>query len=124
MQYPRETAAATWFVHGLFAYAIVALLVSSDGRMSLPWLDHATARFMGRISYSFYLWNFPILYAITTVGFATIAADRWLRAPNTMALALFVVSSLITVPIAWLSYRTIEQPMIRVGRTFSRRPGL
>jgi peptidoglycan/LPS O-acetylase OafA/YrhL len=121
MQYPRATSAQTWFVHGLFAYAIVALLVASEGRVSLPWLDHRAARFMGRISYSFYLWNFPVLYALTTFGFAVISADHWLQTPNVMAGVLFIVSALITIPVAWLSYRMVELPMIRLAKSAALR---
>jgi len=119
-QYPRETAAGTWFVQSLCAGAIVTLLVASDGRAAFGWLDHRTARFMGRISYSFYLWHFPIVYVLVTLGFATIDATRWLEWPNAMAGLLFVVSTLVTIPIAWASYRAIELPLIRAAKAITR----
>jgi peptidoglycan/LPS O-acetylase OafA/YrhL len=118
-QYPRETAAGTWFLQSLCAGIIVTLLVASEGRVAMPWLDHPAARFLGRISYSFYLWHFPVVFVLVTLGFATIDASLWREWPNAMALALFTVSTLVTIPIAWASYRAIELPLIRVGRNLT-----
>jgi peptidoglycan/LPS O-acetylase OafA/YrhL len=118
-QYPRETAAGTWFLQSLCAGIIVTLLVASEGRVAMPWLDHPAARFLGRISYSFYLWHFPVVFVLVTLGFATIDASLWREWPNAMALALFTVSTLVTIPIAWASYRAIELPLIRVGRNLA-----
>jgi peptidoglycan/LPS O-acetylase OafA/YrhL len=117
-RWPRETASMTAFIESVFAFGIVALLVASQGRVRLWLFDHPVTRFLGRISYSFYLWHFAVNYVLVTWGLETIDAARWQAWPNTMATLLFVVSTLCTVPIAWASYRWIEQPVVRAGKAF------
>jgi peptidoglycan/LPS O-acetylase OafA/YrhL len=121
-RWPRATDAGTAFVESVFAYAIVALLVSSHGRAELRTFDHRATRFMGRISYSFYLWHFPVIYVLATAGFAIIDAGLWLRWPNTMAGVLLIMSTLVAIPIAWASHRAVELPMIAVAKSVTRAP--
>ena len=120
-RWPRATDAGTAFVESLFAYAIVALLVSSQGRIKLRAFDHPVTRFLGRISYSFYLWHFPVVYVLATLGFATIDAGLWLAWPNSMAGALLIVSVLVAIPIAWASHRMVERPMIAAAKSLTAR---
>lgn len=115
-RYPRATDVRTWLVYSVFAYTIVVMVVASHGRVGLRWLDHRVARFMGRISYSFYLWHYPVLWVVATLGFATTDAAIWLRWPNSMAGVLLIVSVLVTIPIAWASHRLIERPMIALAK--------
>jgi peptidoglycan/LPS O-acetylase OafA/YrhL len=119
-RWQRPTVAGTAFVESVFAYAIVALLVSSHGRAGLGAFDHRATRFMGRISYSFYLWHFPVIYVLATAGFATIDASLWLAWPNTMAGILLIVSTLVATPIAWASHRAIELSMIALAKSVTR----
>jgi len=121
-RYPRATDAGTWFVDSLFSFAIVALLIASHGRVALKAFDHSASRFMGRISYSFYLWHFPVLYVLVTSGFAAIDPNLLLHWPNTMAGVLMMVSVTATIPIAWASYRFVELPMIRLAKRMTTSP--
>ena len=58
-------------------------------------------RFLGRISYSLYLWHWPILV------FAPLAAGTALRVEGTAGLAA------IAVLVAWASWRFVEEPFRR-----------
>ncbi|MEI7560098.1 MAG: acyltransferase family protein [Actinomycetes bacterium] len=62
------------------------------------------ARFLGRISYSIYLWHWPII-VFATAEYGALANP---------------VKSLILLPsvilIAWVSYRFVEQPFRKVGK--------
>jgi peptidoglycan/LPS O-acetylase OafA/YrhL len=118
-RYPRTTDVGTWLVHSAFAYAIVVMAVASHERVGLRWLDHRATRFMGRISYSFYLWHFPVLWVVATLGFATTDAAIWLAWPNSMAGVLLIVSTLVAIPIAWASHRLIERPMIGLAKALT-----
>jgi peptidoglycan/LPS O-acetylase OafA/YrhL len=75
-------------------------------------LSTAPAVFLGTISYSLYLLN---------VAFIIIAA-KLLGPSQTITGALLegAVIALLTIPIAWASYRWIELPGIRLGRELFR----
>jgi len=66
--------------------------------------------FIGRISYSFYLWHWLV--------FSFVGAEvlRFASAPNRGLYIAFLLSTLITIPIAWLSYRLLEMPYFNKGK--------
>jgi peptidoglycan/LPS O-acetylase OafA/YrhL len=77
-------------------------------------MSTAPAVFLGTISYSLYLFNvaFIIVFAKLFGQSQTVAG----------AMLEGTVITLLTIPIAWASYRWIEQPGIRLGRKlFSNR---
>ncbi|MDO8485182.1 MAG: acyltransferase family protein [Candidatus Limnocylindrales bacterium] len=74
---------------------------SAQGPVKL--LGWRPARFLGRISYSLYLWHWPLLVLPTAV------------AGETLPLAIRVGLMLVAIPIAYASQRWLEDP-IRHGR--------
>src|SRR5690606_6871600 len=64
-------------------------------------LNSSPAQFLGGISYSVYLAHWPLLIIPVTVVGASGELATWVR----------VVLALIAVPIAWLLYRFVEQPL-------------
>lgn len=90
-----------------------ALLFASCLR---PWffVNRYTA-WVGRISYSMYLWHGPIIMAMAAV-FATILG---LALPVAVPLCL-VATLLVVLPFAWLSYRFIETPGNRLATRLVR----
>jgi peptidoglycan/LPS O-acetylase OafA/YrhL len=65
--------------------------------------------FLGTISYSLYLLNVALLIVMSkTIGYASTIAG---------ALIEGVVIATLTIPLAWASYRWIEQPAIAYGRS-------
>jgi peptidoglycan/LPS O-acetylase OafA/YrhL len=75
-------------------------------------LDHPVVRFYGRISYSFYLLHFPVLYALSLVALRLLPAETLLRWPNFAAIWLGATSVLAVTPLAWLTYVGVEKPGI------------
>jgi peptidoglycan/LPS O-acetylase OafA/YrhL len=78
-------------------------------------------QFLGRISYSFYLLHFPIL-------FLTCGLLAWPRIqsivpsdPIKLSMIAFAISVLATLIAGELSEKFIEQPWNRLGRAFSSR---
>jgi peptidoglycan/LPS O-acetylase OafA/YrhL len=96
------------------ATAIVALLVSSTFTPDAPigwFLELAPVRWVGRLSYSLYLWQqvFLIKYQANRVPIL----DFYQRSPFALVM-LFVASS--------ISYYLIERPMIKLGHRLVHSP--
>ena len=88
-----------------------ALLIAGTGRREpLTWaLSLAPVRFIGRISYSLYLWHWPILVLPV------------LATGETMPLELRGALGLSSIAVAAVSWRVIEEPFRR-GRLLTNRP--
>jgi peptidoglycan/LPS O-acetylase OafA/YrhL len=85
----------------------VLLLGSPNSRINRVFLSSRPLTFIGRISYSLYLWHWPLL------SFAHILSDRPLTVPMGCTIAA------ISVLPAWLSYKFVEQPF-RKSKTPTR----
>jgi peptidoglycan/LPS O-acetylase OafA/YrhL len=87
---------------GLAATAPVigaALIISAPRATLNQWLlSSRPFRWVGLVSYSWYLWHWPLL------SFARICADK----PISKAVALALVAA--ALGLAWVSYRFVEQP--------------
>jgi exopolysaccharide production protein ExoZ len=74
-------------------------------------LDLPIIRFYGRISYSFYLFHLiGLSLGLRLVELADVASPIKIIAALTLAIA-------ITTPMAWLSWRLVEQPFVALGKT-------
>jgi len=110
-------ACLSFLIEGLAAGAIIAILAAGQRTAIHRGLEWGPVQFLGSISYSFYLYHGsalafvgPVLIAVMT--FAWLHANPYLAAALTAAAAIAV-----TVPLAWLSYRFIERPSMRLGRS-------
>lgn len=82
--------------------------------------DNAALRFLGRVSYSFYLLH-PLTLMIFWQMPRTVGAVLATGCPPWIAVLTMLLLSLgIALPLAALSYRFVEQPFIRLGRQFSK----
>ena len=79
-------------------------------------LDHRLVRFYGRISYSFYLLHFPVLYWTTLGALHLVRPDSLLRWPNLWAAGLGLGSVALATPLAWLLYLGAEKPGIALSK--------
>ncbi len=103
----------------LAAALLVAGLLHGDRRGSLPrLLEHPAIQALGRVSFSLYLLNVPVLYALWgwTDGRPWVA-----RHALEAGLAVAFVSFAITYPLAWASERWVERPAVIAGRWLSDR---
>ena len=71
-------------------------------------LAHPVIVWLGNISFGVYLWHYPIMRAMTLV-----TPDTWLSTWG--SIIAMPVALLITLPIASLSYRWIERPLMGWG---------
>jgi peptidoglycan/LPS O-acetylase OafA/YrhL len=86
--------------------AVIAAGYASDARGPTALLSTGPFQLVGALSYSLYLWHWPLL---------VVAASYWGGLPVWAGLAVAVASA---VP-AWLTYRLVENP-IRYSRVVSR----
>jgi peptidoglycan/LPS O-acetylase OafA/YrhL len=103
---------------------IASCLMIAGGALGLQgWLtvfrDNAALRFLGRVSYSFYLlhpltlmifWQMPQALGVVLQA----GCPPWLA-----MLAMVLVSTAVALPLAALSYYFVEKPFIRLGRQFT-----
>ena len=79
-------------------------------------LDNGVMRFYGRISYSFYVLNFLVLYAIALLVFRLYPARLLVDNALLATFVLTAVSIAATTAVAWLSFLFVEKPFIRLGQ--------
>lgn len=103
-----------WVFFGLSAVILVALATFSEIRVH-PRLDRLMTHY-GDISYSTYLYhNVVIAFLVLGLPFLEFSSS------TSRLLYLFIPTMLITYGLATLSYRYIEQPFMRIGRSLSAR---
>jgi peptidoglycan/LPS O-acetylase OafA/YrhL len=107
------------FADALGSTLLLAGLLGSAGRGPFVLLERAPLRFLGRISYSLYLFHPLVLYPVGQLVATQLP-------PGVLANALVVVAGIaISIALAAVTYELIEAPMIRLGRSrLARRPAL
>jgi peptidoglycan/LPS O-acetylase OafA/YrhL len=89
---------------GLCAAGVILHLLTTVGH---AWLEHRALRFVGLISYSLYLWHFPILEH----GIPWARRLTWL--PEAIWLPVVIVGFVaIAVAVAVISYLLVERPFV------------
>lgn len=89
---------------GLFAAAVLYPLVFGPGIRALA---GPTARWLGKRSYSFYLWHLPVLSVVfPAVGLGPFQGGFWL---------VLALSAAATVIVSALSFALVEDPLARFG---------
>lgn len=93
-----------FIVELLTAIVIFDIIVNPDcflkNLLRMKWLV-----WVGSISYGLYLWHYPVFRAISSMGF-----QGW---------AKFTVGMLSTLMLSWLSYRTLELPVLKLKTRFT-----
>ncbi len=76
-------------------------------------LRHVLLQWVGRLSYSLYLWHWPF------VAVAAELAEVGRGGPDVLPVQWGLLAVLVSVVPAWLSFRYIEDPVRRHGRTLA-----
>ncbi|TXH03004.1 MAG: acyltransferase [Candidatus Moraniibacteriota bacterium] len=92
-----------WIVEAIWAFVLVGSVIYNK----LPVYQNKPLIYLGKISYSYYLWHFLILYSVTPILVQLLGGGVMALLINTL------VSVLITIPVAHLSYLFIEQSRLR-----------
>ncbi|WP_426419507.1 acyltransferase family protein [Bradyrhizobium genosp. A] len=98
----RKQTAITILGETLGSAALIYLIANNPKDRLFAILDTPPARFIGRISYSFYLLH-PI-----GLSLAARSSDNWMF--------IFGLAVIFTLPMAWTFYVAIEQSFMKLGR--------
>ena len=108
-----NSSVTSLIAEGLASAVLVAGLLYGERGSLARILEGAFAQSLGRVSFSLYLLNVPVLYMIWAF------TDRWLW-PKAHALELGILVAILAIaltwPIAWLSERWVEQPSMNLSR--------
>ena len=88
-----------WIVEAIWTFVLVGSVIYNK----LPVFENKYLGSLGKISYSYYLWHFLVLYAITPLLVGSMGGGSITLLLNT------ALSVMATVPVAYLSYWFIEQ---------------
>jgi peptidoglycan/LPS O-acetylase OafA/YrhL len=98
------------FVWGVIYFFLMLWVLNHPASLTrLPFWMRQAVLFLGRISYSLYLVHFPVFLLL---GACWVAAFG--QKPVSVIVPL--VASLIPIPVAYLLWRTVEQPSQSLGR--------
>jgi len=96
---------------------MIGAVISSKDFMS--WLRGPIFRFLGRVSYSLYLFHWPILYVVT------IAAVSWGLPQGVLGNWIACLSSVpLVLVVSAFTYRWLEVPFMNLGKRMARPPAL
>jgi peptidoglycan/LPS O-acetylase OafA/YrhL len=95
------------FLHPLFGLLAAALILHLLTTTRHAWMEHRALRALGLISFSLYLWHWPILRRGIpwAMGFAPMPTALWLP----IVIVAFVT---LAVAVAMLSYLLVERPFV------------
>jgi peptidoglycan/LPS O-acetylase OafA/YrhL len=104
-----EDSAAEVLAASLLAFIVVAWVVLESGHRRLAWLRWKPLRALGTISYGLYLYHVPVLHSVDAVIPRSMPGFRAVEGLLTLS---------FTIGIAALSWRLIEQPLLRLKGRF------
>jgi peptidoglycan/LPS O-acetylase OafA/YrhL len=105
-------------------FFIVLVVLANAGGPLIKFLRARPIRYLGKISYSVYLLHFPVVN-LMRVLLLKVAFGLDVTHVVVYCWILFVLTALVTIPLAAASYRWIELPTIALSRKIVlRRPSL
>ena len=112
--------ASEWslLLEGLASATLIAALVL-DPRLALhDILETKPLRFLGRISYSYYLYH-PLALTIFAPMLTAMASPPWVHAhPFLSSAVTAIITVVVAIPLGYGSYVLTERPMIKFSRRF------
>ena len=99
------------------AFLFIFFVTAPFSRIALETFGNSLMKYMGKISYSVYLWHLPILFFFKRAN----NVDSVLALPASLPVN-FAIMMAIVIAVSHASYHLIEQPCQRViNRLFSTR---
>jgi len=103
---------------GFASAALIAALVLGPRLAIHDVLETKPLRFLGRISYSYYLYH-PLALGVFLPVLTIMVSPSWLQAhPFLATAALAIATSAVAIPLGYGSFVLTEKPMIKLSRRF------
>ncbi len=109
-----------YLIELIMATLVLALVL--HGRLSIWLLRQRSMQWLGDVSYSLYLFHFPIWMWVGSVVSILFGRSMLGLPPWCFNLSILGLTLAVTLPVSHWSYQVIEQRGIRLGRQMSR-PG-
>ena len=103
-----------WEIFG--AIILLSVLQFGNNSISKIVLESSIVRALGKISYSFYLYHFTILYICAVTFLSQLPKEYFHMYPFGCSVLLCISSIILSIPISYLSYRFIEVKFIGLGK--------
>jgi peptidoglycan/LPS O-acetylase OafA/YrhL len=115
--YPIYADERNWLMLELpCCFIILVYVIAGSGCRETAWLRSRTTRFIGRISFSLYLFHAPIVDIIHTL-YSDHTDWRFFRQwPVPMELLLLAVVMTVSLPASLAVFEWVELPFTRLGR--------
>jgi peptidoglycan/LPS O-acetylase OafA/YrhL len=117
--YRDEAFRGTWrySVQGIALFVLVLNLYAlRSARFAIDWLEIKPLRWIGRLSYSLYLWHWPMVWiAYKISGIALGGEDR-------LSLPMMAVVVMFAFGFAMASYYGVERPLFALRKKFGGTP--
>jgi peptidoglycan/LPS O-acetylase OafA/YrhL len=91
-------------------------IAAADPASLLSVFDFRWMRWIGKVSYSFYLLHFLVLYGITNGMLHILPSSIFVHWPVSVMAASCIASILLSLALSAVSYSLIEKPMTLLGR--------
>ncbi len=106
-------------LEALSAVMIVSSLVYHSESTHCSALDLNIVKFLGRISYSFYLFHLTILYIVVRTVLGNYQAQMVMIPALLLNMGFAMSSVLLTMAVSHLMYQWVERPFINLGRVLA-----
>jgi len=104
-----------WHLYASLTIAVLLVALTSGAPLLGRFFSWAPFRALGLVSYSFYLWQFPMLIAVrNSLGYENSRGDFWM---------FFVYGLIVTLLVAFVSWWMIERPAQEWGNRVAASPG-
>ncbi|UZT95431.1 MULTISPECIES: acyltransferase family protein [Pseudomonas] len=96
---------------------LVMLLGGNSIKGNIAILDNRFSQFVGRVSYSFYLLHFMVLYWTATAILELFSEHLLTAYPLAIMLTVAGLTVAASLPLSWASYKYVERPFVTLGRS-------
>jgi len=103
------------FIEAIVAACLIARMMHSPPQLFL----HPLAVRLGDVSYGIYLIHFPLLYVL--IAAASAIAPPWYEHVLGLQVVIICLTLAISIALAGISFRFIEQPGINIGKALAKR---
>jgi exopolysaccharide production protein ExoZ len=115
----RTQSALVLMLECISAATLIMVVAWRRGSALFKPLDFKLVRFYGRISYSFYLLH-PLGMLFAYRGINPPALHTWGMPLSVTIIFTTLAAIVLTTPVAWLSWRFIETPAIKLGKLLGK----